>query len=254
MNLNIYKNDIIPVYITELGNKVVKARELYEFLEVKDPFAQWVKRRIKEHQLIDNKDFCCLSLISETQTKSGRKGSAIKSEYILRLHSAKKIALGTNNKKGDQIKDYFIKCEEVVSAISQKIFTLPDYANKNNQKELCKHVSGIIYNNGETSDIILHHQNNYIIHFGTTPSKFRKDLVSKGYRVKSKSGRDLARQFKPEAACSMAIHDEFVSKGQTLSSLNEINLRGKLEPAFKALIELGFIPAELSTEKNLLKK
>ena len=184
----------------------------------------------------------CLSEISETQTKTGRKGKSVKTEYILRLHSAKKIALGTNNKKGDAIKDYFISCEET---FKQAVLNINDYANKGTQKGLAKQVNGVLFTNGSTSDILEHHQKNCKIHFGVTPSQLRKDYVNAGHRVKSLSGRELARKFKPEAACSMAYHDEMVAKGHTLEKMQSINLREKLEPAFRAMIELGFTPSHL---------
>ena len=95
-----------------------------------------------------------------------------------------KIALGTNNKIGDSIKEEFIKCEEIVNNILNKTLSLPDYANSENQKALTKQVSSVIFNNGDTTDIIQHHQDNYRINFGTTPSHYRKTLVNKGFRVK----------------------------------------------------------------------
>lgn len=242
MKLELYKNEIIPVYVTSLGNKVVKAREVYDFLEIKEKFSDWVKRKISEHDLLNSKDYCIVSDFSESMTKTGKRRVSKKEEYIIRLHAGKKIALGTNNKKGDEIKDYFIRCEET---FKQTILNINDYTNRETQKGLAKQVNGVLFTNGATSDILEHHQINCKIHFGLTPSQLRKSFVSAGHRVKSFSGREIARKFKPEAACSMAYHDEMVAKGHTLEKMQAINLREKLEPAFKAMIELGFTPSHL---------
>lgn len=38
MNLILFKNELLPVYTTDLGNKVVRARELHALLKVKERF------------------------------------------------------------------------------------------------------------------------------------------------------------------------------------------------------------------------
>ncbi|MBC6988989.1 hypothetical protein [Hymenobacter sp. BT491] len=38
MNLTLFKDELLPVYTTDLGNKVVRARELHQFLGVKERF------------------------------------------------------------------------------------------------------------------------------------------------------------------------------------------------------------------------
>jgi phage anti-repressor protein len=246
LKLTLFTKEIVPVYLTSLGTKVVKARELYKFLQVKEKFADWVKRKIEDHRLIENKDFCCLSEISETQTKSGRKGKSVKSEYIFRLHSGKKIALGTNNERGDQVKDHFIKCEEIAS---QNIVSIDQYASKSIQKGLVRQVAGTLINNGEVSDLKEHHIKNCEMHFGVRPSLLKTRMLKVGMRCKSFSAREIARRVKPESACSMAYHDDMVSKGHTLEHLEKVRLREKLEPAFKAIMDLGFTPVQMIDKK-----
>jgi phage anti-repressor protein len=242
MNLQIFTKEIVPVYTTSLGNKVVKARELYKYLQIKEKFTDWVKRKIEDHKLLDRKDFCCISEISETQTKKGRVGKSVKTEYILRLHAGKKIALGTNNERGDHVKDHFIKCEEF---LSENVISVEQYANHSTQKNLVRQVSGTLINNGELADLKDHHIRNCEIHFGIRPSLLKSRMLKVGMRCKSFSSRDIARRVKPEAACSMAYHDDMVSKGHTLEYLNKVRLREKLEPAFKAIIELGCTPIQI---------
>jgi phage anti-repressor protein len=251
MQLKLFRNEIIPVYVTSLGNKVVSARELYEYLGIKDKFFDWFKRRIKEHNLIENQDYCLISDKAVAKSfatvvavaKQGRGGHN-KKDYIIKLHPAKKIALGTNNENGDKVKEYFMACEQVVKNGINKPLNIEDYANKNIQKSLVKQVNNSLYD-GDPQNLINHHKRNFKIHFGQEPHELKKKLVKKGLKVKSKSGREIARKIKPEAACSMAMHDDFVSRGHELATLEQKQLKDKLEPAFKAIIELGFIPAQL---------
>jgi len=41
----------------EQGKKLVSARELHEFLEVKKDFSTWIKGRISKYKFVENEDF-----------------------------------------------------------------------------------------------------------------------------------------------------------------------------------------------------
>lgn len=242
MKLSLYKNEIIPVYTTDLGNKVVIARELYNYLGIKRKFTDWVNDKVETHALVENQDYC-----SFHKNVKRKIGGSIRKDFLIRLHAAKKIALGTNNEMGDKIKDYFIKCEEIVKRITtSESFDPSHYVGSKNQKELVKNVAGVLYSqNGECSDLIEHHQKNCELHFGMKPSELKRSCIEVGMRVKSKSAREIARKIKPEAACSMAVHDDFVAQGHSLEKLKEVQLKEKLEPAFKVVMDLGFTPKYL---------
>ncbi len=92
--------------------KVVSARDLHSFLGLKEKFTQWIKRRIKEYDFVENVDFTCLSETTETQTKEGKKGIAKSNEYIITLTMAKELAMVERNAKGKQARQYFIACEK----------------------------------------------------------------------------------------------------------------------------------------------
>ena len=42
-NLTVFNNDIIPVYTTDTGEKVVIGRELHERLQISSKYADWFK-------------------------------------------------------------------------------------------------------------------------------------------------------------------------------------------------------------------
>jgi len=56
-DLKVLENKLIPVYITDEGEKVLNARELHDYLDVDTPFRKWVKRRINNYSFEEGLDF-----------------------------------------------------------------------------------------------------------------------------------------------------------------------------------------------------
>lgn len=104
-NLQLLKNELVPVYTTDKGEKVVYGTELHEVLEVKSKFADWVKNRLNDCDAVENKDFQSFSKILE-------KGGRPQTEYIIQLDTAKEMAMLERNAKGKQVRRYFIRIEE----------------------------------------------------------------------------------------------------------------------------------------------
>lgn len=44
--IHIFSEDVIPVYDTDTGEKVVLGRELHEKLKIKEKYADWMQRMI----------------------------------------------------------------------------------------------------------------------------------------------------------------------------------------------------------------
>ena len=44
--LKVIENELVPVYETSTGEKVVYGSELHEVLEVKSNYREWIKRRV----------------------------------------------------------------------------------------------------------------------------------------------------------------------------------------------------------------
>lgn len=102
------ENELIPVYENEKGEKLVSAKELHEFLEVKTKFVDWVKDRIKKYDFIENVDFVT---VSEKKEIANGGYQEVK-EYVLTLDTAKEISMVQNNEKGKQARKYFIAIEK----------------------------------------------------------------------------------------------------------------------------------------------
>ena len=121
---------LIPVIDGEIGGEAqpcIDARTLHQWLESGERFADWIKKRIKTYGFIENEDFSCLSVITETQTRSGRKGKSKQVDYLLTLDVAKELSMVENNEQGRMARRYFINCEKV---LRKTVFGLMNQFNK----------------------------------------------------------------------------------------------------------------------------
>lgn len=103
-DLRVIENELAPVYVTSTGEKVVYGTELYECLGSKQEYSNWVKNRLKECDSVENVDF--------TTILSKSTGGRPKQEYIIKLATAKEMAMLEHNQKGKQVRRYFIRVEE----------------------------------------------------------------------------------------------------------------------------------------------
>ena len=112
MNLKTIADDLLPVYETDKGNRVVDARELHEQLVVGKDFSTWIKQRIEQYGFIEGEDFTPIlgnSVKSTTGAHVGRQ----RKDYLLTIDTAKEIAMVENNEAGRAIRKYFIEVEKV---------------------------------------------------------------------------------------------------------------------------------------------
>ncbi len=103
-NLKVIENELVPVYETSTGEKVVYGTELYECLGSKQEYSNWVRNRLKECDSLENEDF--------TIILSKSTGGRPKNEYIIKLDIAKEMAMLERNEKGKQVRRYFIQVEK----------------------------------------------------------------------------------------------------------------------------------------------
>lgn len=106
-NLTVIENALVPVYKTDTGEQVVYGTELHKILKAKSKFADWIKNRLNECDAIENEDFQSFSKILEKPS-----GGRPKNEYIIKLDTAKEMAMLERNEKGKQVRRYFIQVEK----------------------------------------------------------------------------------------------------------------------------------------------
>lgn len=108
-NLKVIENELVPVYETSTGEKVVYGTELHAALDVKSRFNDWVRNRVADCEAVENEDY-------ETFTKNLVSGGQAK-EYIIKLDIAKEMAMLERNEKGKQVRKYFIAIEKKYKAV-----------------------------------------------------------------------------------------------------------------------------------------
>lgn len=85
--------------------QTVNARELHDFLESKQDFSTWIKKRISDYEFTENEDFVRFH-------KKMEANNATIIEYYISLDMAKELSMVERNEKGKQARRYFIECEK----------------------------------------------------------------------------------------------------------------------------------------------
>lgn len=86
----------------------VDARELHEFLESRQQFGDWIKKRIKQYGFAKGIDFTRFH-----KTMKANNTNINTKEYYLTIDMAKELAMVERNDKGKQARQYFIECERL---------------------------------------------------------------------------------------------------------------------------------------------
>lgn len=113
-------SSMLPVTTRQVGEEEAftsDARQLHAFLGVRAVFANWIKDRIEQYGLLENKDFV-------SYFPNGKKGRPSK-EYALTLDTAKQLCMVENNEKGRQARRYFIECEKKLRELLSRQSVLP---------------------------------------------------------------------------------------------------------------------------------
>lgn len=105
--LPVIESELVPVYETSSGEKVVYGTELFQILQSRRQYTDWIKDRFKECDAVENVDYESFSQKNE-KPKGGRPAM----EYIIKLDTAKEMAMLERNEKGKQVRRYFIQVEK----------------------------------------------------------------------------------------------------------------------------------------------
>lgn len=122
--------ELIKIY----NGSLVDARELHIFLGNKRKFADWIKQRIKECDLIEDQDYFTFhKIVKRSKT----------TEYHLTIIAAKEVALIERNEKGKEIRRYFIKCEETLQVLKNSKRFQAFLKLESSKKRLQQNIEGI---------------------------------------------------------------------------------------------------------------
>lgn len=106
-DLTLFVQGLVPVYTTDTGEHVVNGRELWEGLQSKREFATWIKKRFEDCEAVENEDYT-----SFDKNVKREIGATKRIEYIIKLDTAKEMAMLENNTIGKQVRKYFIAIEK----------------------------------------------------------------------------------------------------------------------------------------------
>lgn len=104
--IRIFSEDVIPVYDTDTGEKVVLGRELHDQLKIKSKYADWFKN-MAAYGFEENVDYASFSKILENGGRS--------IEHALSLDMAKHIAMIQRTPQGMEIRQKLIDLEKNVA-------------------------------------------------------------------------------------------------------------------------------------------
>ncbi len=125
-NLTVFNNEIIPVYTTDTGEKVVIGRELHERLQISSKYADWFKNMCG-YGFSEGVDFSAFSKILENGGRS--------IEHILTLDMAKHIAMIQRTPQGKEIRDKLISLETRVQELSPELRLLINLEMRQKEQE-----------------------------------------------------------------------------------------------------------------------
>lgn len=104
---------------TELNS--VNARELHSFLQSDIRFNDWISRRIKKYEFIENQDYIKITT---------KVGNATAYDYFITLDVAKELCMVENNEKGREARRYFIEAEKQLLNIRPNHYQILGYKSQ----------------------------------------------------------------------------------------------------------------------------
>lgn len=115
-DLKVIESGLVPVYEDKQSHTVINARELHEFLDSRQEFANWIKSRIEKYSFVEGEDY--LIILSN---RSGGTAGKPRTDYFLTIDCGKELAMVENNEKGRMVRKYFIDCEKRLHSKANQI-------------------------------------------------------------------------------------------------------------------------------------
>lgn len=143
-NLTVFNTDVIPVYETEDGKKVVIGRELHERLRIETPYRKWFPRMC-EYGFGKGVDYTP-DIFVHPQNKQETEN------HVMSLDMAKHIAMMQRTERGFAIRQKLIDLEDTVSDLSPELRLLINMERQQKAQE--KRLAEVEANVQATRDII----------------------------------------------------------------------------------------------------
>lgn len=103
-------NELIKIEPRQISGSTIQtcnARDLWQFVESRAQFSDWIKGRIEKYAFVEGEDFTVQKFVN---------GRSTIIDYHLTIETAKELAMVENNEKGREVRRYFIECEKRAKA------------------------------------------------------------------------------------------------------------------------------------------
>ena len=217
------------IKITEQnGRQAVSARELYEFLEVKEKFSQWIERMF-DYGFIENINYQSLSDFSEKPL-----GGRPQKNYALSLDCAKEISMLQRSEKGKQARQYFIQMEKLAKNpvanlskidLAQMVIESErekerlQLQNQAQAQELQKQAPKVAYYNEVLQSESTYNTNQIAKELGMSAVTLNKKLQEKKVQYKQGGTWLLYHKYQDKGYTKTQTHTYTDSNGQTHTSM-----------------------------------
>ena len=140
--LTVFNIEVIPIYTTNTGEKVVIGRELYERLKISEQYADWMPRMIAYGFTagLDYSEFWengSVQIFENAHFKSPQQAAALgyQKNHILKLDMAKHIATIQRTPEGFAIRQKLIELDTNISNLSPELRLLINLELKQKQQD-----------------------------------------------------------------------------------------------------------------------
>lgn len=225
--------ELIKVGKSAKGENIVSGRELHEFLGVKARYNDWFNR-MKEYGFIENIDFAAIT--QKRVTAQGNETSYI--DHVLKLDTAKEIAMIQRSEKGKQARQYFIEVEKQFKQLALPSYQIEDpiqrayqWAEEQKQKLALSNQIEEQKPKIEYLETVLESNSTFTVtqiaeDFGWSANKLNKYLFDKGIQrkvnrqwvlyamYKGEGLTDTKTQYYKQDKEKTAIHTQWTQKGR----------------------------------------
>lgn len=120
-------NPLISMQVRQIGGTSqpsVNARELWQFVESKRQFANWIQYRITKFGFVENEDYVINKVVNNPREVLDKviynPGGRPTEDYHLTINMAKELAMVEANAKGREVRKYFIECERLAKVAHEE--------------------------------------------------------------------------------------------------------------------------------------
>ncbi len=126
-------NELIKTGTAQIGESevnAVNAKSIYEYLNIKSNYTTWIIRAIEKYNFIENTDYIRTNLINSKNGINQKGAGRQEIKYIITLNMAKQLAMTSNTKKGQDIRNYFIDIENKYIAKQKAVINYHERVKK----------------------------------------------------------------------------------------------------------------------------